>query len=656
MSTPLQTPIRKLLIANRGEIALRIQRGANKLGIPSVAVYSQADSKAPHVRQADQAYALGGNTAAESYLDPMKILAAARATGANAVHPGYGFLSENAEFAQAVSDAGLIWVGPTAASMHKLASKAAVKRLAKELEIPTLPAYYGSEQSLDHLLEQAKILGAPLMVKAASGGGGRGMRLLLDVSDSQAVREAILGAQREALAGFGDATLVIERALLAPRHVEVQVFADQWGNCIHLGERDCSVQRRHQKIIEEAPSPAVSESLRQKLGTWATRLASAADYVGAGTVEFLLEGSGDAAHSYLMEMNTRLQVEHPVTEALTGLDLVEWQLRIAAGQALPLTQSQVQFRGHAIEVRLCAEDDNFVPQTGTVLSVQWPRQDDGLRIDHALEDGLQVTPYYDSMLAKLIVHAPTREQACAQLASAMHNTVVAGLHTNRQLLAACLENQTFVSGNALITFLNERKQELTTALNSRRIANAHSAAAAITAQRQAPLACAFQRNASFIHAQAPLSLRLRAQRDHSSHDAFFHVEADHAGQTQQHHLRLQNHVGAHQLRFAWDGVDTTAVVVAIPWLPQDEVGVQRWHVHLNGADLWLEDRSLAAPQVPQDTSGPWSLRAPFNGKIVKLAVSVGEHVSTGQTLLVIESMKPSALALLKALTYSKANK
>ncbi len=633
------TPIRKLLIANRSEIALRIQRGAELLGIPTVAVYSDADANALHVSSAKQSFALGGDTAAQSYLDQGKILAAAKATGANAIHPGYGFLSENAEFAQAVSDAGLIWVGPPAAAMHKLASKAAAKQLAKELGIPTLPAYFGSEQSVDFLVSQAKQLGAPLMLKAASGGGGRGMRLVLDLTDEATLRDSITSAQREALAGFGDATLVIERALLAPRHVEVQVFADQWGNCIHLGERDCSVQRRHQKIIEESPSPAVSEKVRQQLGNWACSLAQAAQYVGAGTVEFLLDGQGDDARCYLMEMNTRLQVEHPVTEALTGLDLVEWQLRVAAGEALPLTQAQVQFRGHAIEVRLCAEDDNFVPQTGRVLGVHWPKAQAGLRIDHALEAGMQVTPFYDSMLAKLIVHAPTREQACQQLATALRATVVAGLQTNRQLLATCLSDSVFVSGNALIPYLNDRKAEIASTMKRERDALAPCAAAALCTQKVPTLACTFERSSRWVQAEQKIGLRLHTQRDLATFAPQIQVTVDIHGKFSEHCLVGPKSSSHNALSVRWDGVDHTAMAYAIPKQPQDENGVQHWHVHVNGADFWLEDRSLAAPLVMQDTTGPWTLRAPFNGKIVKLAVSAGEHVSAGQALLVLESMK-----------------
>ncbi|MDP2022898.1 MAG: biotin carboxylase N-terminal domain-containing protein, partial [Hydrogenophaga sp.] len=354
--------MKKLLIANRGEIARRVIRTAHAMGIATVAVYSDADRFALHVREAGSSFALGGLASADSYLRVDKLLEAARATGADAVHPGYGFLSENADFAQAVIDAGLTWVGPPPAAIRALGSKSAAKALAGQQGVPCLPGYFGADQRDASFIAEAQRIGFPLMVKAVAGGGGRGMRL---VHSADQLPAALQSARSEALTGFGNGDLLIERALLAPRHVEVQVFADAHGHCIHLGERDCSVQRRHQKIIEEAPSPAVSPALRTELGRCAVALAQAAGYVGAGTVEFLLEeGRGEsphpnplpegegAGHFYLMEMNTRLQVEHPVTEMITGLDLVEWQLRVARGEALPLTQDQVCFSGHAIEVRL----------------------------------------------------------------------------------------------------------------------------------------------------------------------------------------------------------------------------------------------------------------------------------------------------------------
>jgi geranyl-CoA carboxylase alpha subunit len=461
------TRLQKLLIANRGEITRRVIRTAHAMGIATVAVYSDADANALHVREATSAVALGGTASADSYLRIDKLLAAARETGADAVHPGYGFLSESAEFAQAVIDAGLIWVGPPPAAIRALGSKSAAKQLALSQGVPCLPGYHGADQDEARLQAEAQRIGLPLMVKAVAGGGGRGMRL---VTETKQLLPALRSARSEALAGFGNGDLLLERALLNPRHVEVQIFADAHGHCIHLGERDCSVQRRHQKIVEESPSPAVSPALRAELGRCAVALAQAAGYVGAGTVEFLLDeqpqgetrplgGQRPAqrqsvgASFYLMEMNTRLQVEHPVTEMLTGLDLVEWQLRIARGESLPLTQEQVRLDGHAIEVRLCAEDEHFTPHTGEVLYFEAPPCGAPVRFDHALERGAVVTPHYDAMLGKLIARAPTRDQAIDRLTHALANTVVLGLPTNRGFLASCLDHPVFRAGNATIPFL-----------------------------------------------------------------------------------------------------------------------------------------------------------------------------------------------------------
>ncbi|HSX94198.1 MAG TPA: biotin carboxylase N-terminal domain-containing protein, partial [Hydrogenophaga sp.] len=408
--------MRRLLIANRGEIARRVIRTAHRMGIATVAVYSDPDANALHVREAGSAFALGGASSAESYLRIDRLIEAARATGADALHPGYGFLSENADFAQAVIDAGLVWVGPPPAAIRTLGSKSAAKALAQAHGVPVLPGYFGADQRDETFVAEAQRIGYPLMVKAVAGGGGRGMRLVTEAAQLPA---ALTSARAEAMTGFGNADLLIERAVLRPRHVEVQVFADAHGQCIHLGERDCSVQRRHQKIIEEAPSPAVTPALREQLGAAAVALAQAAGYVGAGTVEFLLDGD----RFFLMEMNTRLQVEHPVTEMLTGLDLVEWQIRVARGEPLPLAQDQMRLRGHAIEVRLCAEDERFTPHTGTVRAFVAPPLSEGLRFDHAIETGTEVTPHYDAMLGKLIAHAPTREQAIERLAHALDATV-----------------------------------------------------------------------------------------------------------------------------------------------------------------------------------------------------------------------------------------
>ena len=437
--------------------------------------------------------------------DQLAEIEAARATGADAVHPGYGFLSENADFAQAVIDAGLTWVGPPPSAIRALGSKSAAKALALAHGVPCLPGYFGDDQSEDTLVAEAQRVGFPLMVKAVAGGGGRGMRL---VQEAAQLLPALRSARSEALAGFANGDLLIERALLRPRHVEVQVFADTQGHCVHLGERDCSVQRRHQKIVEEAPSPVVSSELRQQLGRCAVALAQGAGYVGAGTVEFLLEGED----FFLMEMNTRLQVEHPVTEALTGLDLVEWQLRVARGEPLPLAQEQITFHGHAIEVRLCAEDEHYTPHTGRVRHFAEPPLPSGLRFDHALETGSEVTPHYDAMLGKLIAHAPTRTEAIERLAHALDQTVVLGLPTNRAFLAACLRHPVFQGGGALIPFLADEGDTVRGMLQPPPDAVLAGVLAAAFAQApQAALPCPFARPLRWQHAEHVLDIAVHEQ-------------------------------------------------------------------------------------------------------------------------------------------------
>ncbi len=582
----------KLLIANRGEIARRILRTAQRMGIATVAVYSDADAQALHVREAGQAVALGGNASADTYLRIDKLLAAARATGADAVHPGYGFLSENAEFAQAVVDAGLTCVGPPPAAIRALGSKSNAKALARERGVPCLPGYEGADQSDERLMAEAQRIGLPLMVKAAAGGGGRGMRLVTELAQLPA---AVHSARSESLAAFGSGELLLERALLAPRHVEVQVFADAHGHCIHLGERDCSVQRRHQKIIEETPSPAVDAALRERMGRCAVELAQAAGYVGAGTVEFLVE----AGAFYLMEMNTRLQVEHPVTEMVTGLDLVEWQLRIARGEPLPLTQDQVQFQGHAIEVRLCAEDENFTPHTGTVRHFKAPH---GARFDHAIYQGLQVSPWYDSMLGKLIVHAPTRSDAIAQLARALDELQLLGLPTNRALLAACLRHARFQSGQALIPFLAEEGDAIRKVLQKSELESAaqcwHSGVLASKLGWQggeSRLPCPFPRPARFLH----------------------------------------RGVVREALEQGPVPVDASTVAVRVP----SPTGIVQWHVQRQGVDLWLQDASFDPPASSAATTAGNALLAPFNGKVIAVHAAAGAPVRKGDTLVVLESMK-----------------
>ncbi len=640
--------MKKILIANRGEIARRIIHTAHRMGIATVAVYSDPDANALHVREATQAVALGGAASADTYLRIDKLLAAARSTGADAVHPGYGFLSENADFAQAVVDAGLAWIGPPPAAIRALGSKAGAKALAAAQGVPCLPGYAGDDQSDERFASEAARIGYPAMVKAVAGGGGRGMRLVADPAQLSA---ALASARSEALAGFGCGDLLIERALLQPRHVEVQVFADAHGACIHLGERDCSVQRRHQKLIEEAPSPAVDAALRERMGACAVALAQAAGYVGAGTVEFLLDDSGlsDAgspqvakaprtaaagasspagsseppnagsagAQFFLMEMNTRLQVEHPVTEALTGLDLVEWQIRVARGEPLPLTQSQVALQGHAIEVRLCAEDAHFRPHTGRVLHFSAPAaaaafERGPLRFDHALEEGAEVSPHYDAMLGKLIVHAPTRAEAIAALVRALQGSRVLGLPTNRAFLAACLQHPLFASGQALVPFLAEHAADLQDLLlNQELSALVPSALEAIFSSNPASsLPCALAR---------PLRLR-------------------HQGQV---HAVAVRELGGGRLQVEQAGVVPDVTLLQLPQrgvycVP---VGRQRWHWQSGGVDGWVEDASWE-PAVRAGAAGAAAeLRAPFNGKVVALPAAAGQALAAGDTVVVIESMK-----------------
>ena len=621
MTSPLSKKVTRLLIANRSEIARRVIRTARLMGIQTVAVYSDADRDALHVHEADTAVALGGTLSADSYLRIDKLLAAAQATGADAVHPGYGFLSENAEFAQAVIDAGLTWVGPPPAAIRALGSKSAAKALAMAHGVPCLPGYFGADQNDATFIAQAQQLGLPLMVKAVAGGGGRGMRLVTDMAQ---LLPALYSARSEALAGFGNGDLLMERALLRPRHIEVQIMADAHGHCIHLGERDCSVQRRHQKIIEESPSPAVDAALRAQLGQAATALAQSAGYVGAGTVEFLLDEAQNDKPFYLMEMNTRLQVEHPVTEMLTGLDLVEWQLRIARGEPLPLAQADLRLQGHAIEVRLCAEDAHFSPQTGTVQAFTAPK---GLRFDHALHVGAVVTPHYDSMLGKLIAHAPTRLEAIDKLSAGLNQTTVLGLPTNRAFLAACLQHPVFRAGEALIPFLAEQADAVRDGLQ------AHGDARSV-----AVLAVLYAHQAPAAAMPSPFMRPVRMDLD----DEVLALNLQELGLGQ---VSLQIQDATHEARMQRSGDLLHIALNGRHWQARAVActgAVQRWHVQLQGpecVELWLTDQSHSAPSTGASAQAAQSLRAPFNGKLIALHVQEGQQVQQGDAVLVIESMK-----------------
>ncbi|MBB5685139.1 biotin carboxylase N-terminal domain-containing protein [Sphingobium boeckii] len=451
--------IKSLLIANRGEIACRIIRTARAMGIRTIAVYSDADAKTLHVRQADEAVHIGASPARESYLVGDKIIAAAKATGAEAIHPGYGFLSENAAFAQAVIDAGLVWVGPRPASITAMGLKDAAKKLMQEAGVPTTPGYLGENQDPDHLKIEADAIGYPVLIKAVAGGGGKGMRRVDDAAD---FTDALLSCKREAASSFGDDRVLIEKYILSPRHIEVQVFGDTHGNVVHLFERDCSLQRRHQKVIEEAPAPGMDEDTREAICAAAVKAARAVDYVGAGTIEFIADASEGlrADRIWFMEMNTRLQVEHPVTEEITGQDLVEWQLRVASGEVLPKRQDELSINGWAMEARLYAEDPakGFLPSVGRLERCYFP--EDYVRIETGVEQGSDISPFYDPMIAKIVVHSDDRANAIALLSQKMEGLAVWPVKTNAGFLFRSLNHAIFRSGEVTTGFIADYQDAL----------------------------------------------------------------------------------------------------------------------------------------------------------------------------------------------------
>ena len=441
----------KILIANRGEIACRVAATARRLGVRTVAVYSDADASAKHVAACDESVHIGGSAPKDSYLQWERIIAAAKATGAQAIHPGYGFLSENEAFADACAANGLVFIGPSAASIQAMGLKAESKRLMEQAGVPLVPGYHGEDQDPAMLKHEADRIGYPVLIKASAGGGGKGMRAVDKAEDFAA---ALASCQREARNSFGSDAVLIEKYVQRPRHIEIQVFGDTHGNCVYLFERDCSVQRRHQKVLEEAPAPGMTPELRQQMGLAAVAAAKAVNYVGAGTVEFIVEQPGGYDHPeqmrfYFMEMNTRLQVEHPVTEAITGLDLVEWQLRVASGEPLPLKQDELKFHGHAIEARICAEnpDNQFLPATGRLTVYRKPAhasfERSAVRFDDGVREGDAISPFYDSMVAKLIVHGATRAEALARLDAALTQTHIVGLATNVQFLRHVVVSESF---------------------------------------------------------------------------------------------------------------------------------------------------------------------------------------------------------------------
>ncbi|KQT13119.1 acetyl/propionyl/methylcrotonyl-CoA carboxylase subunit alpha [Ramlibacter sp. Leaf400] len=607
----------KLLIANRGEIALRILRTAHRLGYATVAVYSSADAGSPHVSAADEAVCIGGPLPAQSYLDIHAILEAARRTGADAVHPGYGFLAENAGFAQACRDAGLVFIGPSPEAIRAMADKAGAKRLMAQAGVPCIPGYQGDDQSPGRLRQEAEGIDWPVMVKATAGGGGRGMRL---VRTAEAFDGLLRSAQSEALHAFGDATVILERAIEAPRHVEIQVFADRQGNAVHLGERDCSVQRRHQKLVEEAPSPAVDAALRERMGAAAVAAAKAIAYEGAGTLEFLLDREG---RFWFMEMNTRLQVEHPVTEALTGLDLVEWQLRVAAGEALPLRQDEIRFQGHAIEVRLCAEDaaQGFLPQSGTLAAWQPPQ---GLRVEHALAPGAVIPPYYDSMIAKLVAHGRTRDEARRRLARGLRELVALGVTTNQAFLARCLLHPAFARGEATTAFIGEHEQELTASTPAERSRARALAAWLLVAGPAWP--------AGTLAPALPIGLRF----DLDGETVAAEVVRTRA-------TTFEVRIGADVHALECTGLRPDGAQLVLDGIAQRLAFVRdgrELRFHVAGAQPHhVRDRSLEPLVRGTASNGDGRVRASMNGRVVAVLVEPGQNVTAGQAVLTLEAMK-----------------
>ncbi|MCC6853555.1 MAG: 3-methylcrotonyl-CoA carboxylase [Comamonadaceae bacterium] len=614
------TPFAKLLVANRGEVALRIMRSARRLGLRTVAVYSDADADAPHVEAADQALCIGGAAPAQSYLDVDAIVAAALRCGADAVHPGYGFLAENAAFAAACRAAGLVFVGPSAQAMESMGHKARAKRLMTEAGVPCIPGCEGRGLSDEALRAEAERIGWPLMIKATCGGGGRGMRVVHEPAAFLAELEL---ARAEAQGAFGNPEVMLERALCAPRHIEVQILADRHARVLHLGERDCSVQRRHQKLVEETPSPAVGAALRQRICADALAAARAIGYEGAGTVEFLLDGAGAY---YFIEANTRLQVEHPVTEAVTGLDLVEWQLRIAAGEALPFDQEEIACRGHAIEVRLCAEDPaaGFAPSSGRIAVWQPPP---GVRVEHALRAGSAIAPWYDSMIGKLVAHGATRERARRRLVLALEQMLALGIATNQSFLRRCLEHPVFVRGEATTAFVAEHAAELATpAGEAGRIATA----AALLVQEPCATAPACGRAQRPRRAPAR-TLRLRV----GGRDLDVAVDgvADGPLQIALDGQSFERRVLAQQpprSRVRCDGIDEPVAF----WRD----GLRLWLMQ-GGEVLEVLDRTYAPALVAGGGAHDGRVRASTAGRVVALAVAPGQQVVRGQPLVMLEAMK-----------------
>ncbi len=611
----------KVLIANRGEITCRVIRTAKQLGYRTVAVYSDADTYAPHTQLADEAIHIGESSVSASYLSIEKIIAAAKATGANAIHPGYGFLSENEDFAAACANNNITFIGPPASAIRDMGSKRHAKIMMIKAGVPCVPGYEGDNQDESFLATQAEKIGLPVMIKASAGGGGRGMRCVTQASE---ILAALRTARSEAQNAFGSGELILEKAVINPRHVELQIFADQHGNCVYLGERDCSIQRRHQKVVEEAPCPVMTPELRQRMGEAAVAAAKAVNYVGAGTVEFLLDNNGDF---YFLEMNTRLQVEHPVTELITGQDLVAWQLRVAAGEALPLRQEQIQLNGHAIEVRLYAEDprQNYLPQTGKILS--WlPATGAQVRIDDGVRTGGEVSPFYDPMIAKVIAWGATRTEAARVLAKAVEDSVLLGLNNNKAYLAQLLRHSAFIAGDTHTGFLAQHEANLSTlhpyqaqaidfALSGLLLSLATTPAQRLQTASLPPkyLSVTIGEQKQDVQGAAPLTANSTWQIKVGTESLAIAIYSNHNG-------TLSYVINGHRRSLAYIIAENSVYFDA----GQGQI-VARDDTHL--------------PPQSTNAASQNQIHAPMDGLLVNVLAKVGDTVSAGQTLLLLEAMK-----------------
>lgn len=616
---------KSVLVANRGEIACRVFRTAKRMGLRTIAVYSEADANALHVREADEAVLIGPAAARESYLDGAKVLAAARATGAEAIHPGYGFLSENADFAEAVAAAGLIWIGPDPSSIRAMGLKDAAKALMIQAGVPVTPGYQGPDQSEETLTAEAARIGYPVLIKAVAGGGGKGMKRVDDPADFAA---GLASAKREGAAAFGDDRVLIERYITRPRHIEVQVFGDKHGDVVHLYERDCSLQRRHQKVIEEAPAPGMSEAVRAAVTGAAIKAARAVNYVGAGTIEFIADASDGlkADGVWFMEMNTRLQVEHPVTESVTGVDLVEWQFRVAAGEPIPLKQENIKLNGWAMEARLYAEDpaNGFLPSIGRLEHFVMP---DGIRVDTGVEQGGEVSQFYDPMIAKLIVHEDTREAAAARLAEAAGEVEVWPVKANAGFLKRCLEHPRFVAGDVDTGFIAAEEAALQPVASDEAILAALTLIAEAAAEQVDTRADRFSPWGG--HPGLSYGVRLNA-----APQTTIHARIDGAAVS----------ASVTPIEAGWRGSEG---VMAQIGFDQVQAGDRLFGYQAaeDGFVLFVdgEARRVTSYRAAVGSGGgavsDGSLRAPMPGKIVATPVKAGDTVAKGQSVVVLEAMK-----------------